>query len=766
MDLALRLRASTARPRPPAKGADADAVEAEEPAAVGKASSQEPVVVEKLPSQDSAFGKPVRTTDTTRADTPWQTRKRSISVDPEKLKENVRRSLIRKPYNVCDFYHKEGVFQEIARNGIFEKATLSVIALNALWISIDTDMNHAAVLTEAQPVFQFVEYFFVLYFSFEWTARFLAFRLKRHCLRDAWFCFDSALVLMMVLESWLMSAVLLMSSGNGSGGGMGNASILRMARLLRLSRMARMVRLFRAVPELLILIKGIVAATRSVIFTLLLLGILLYVFAIALRQLTDGTAVGADHFGSVPISMYTLLIDGTLMDNLGDLVRDLGAQSPVCGIMFWVFVLLSSCTVMNMLIGVLCEVVSAVSSTEKEAILVSFVKERMKPLFEELDTSGDGLISKSEFLCILDNAQAVRLLEEVGVDVIFLLDQCDSLFQEDLQDPSNEQVTKDMDFEELMSVILELRGSNQACVKHIVGLRRHLLESMKHTNRTLADMEIFMRGRSSLRESFDHAALAGPVVSLSSLGASGAQDRASVKLQDPFEEAFRKPSPPPTQIEGPEEKALFTGFREVPWLDHSLINSFCLMEQQAVAQPFFHAGLRDDVATSPNRKQLFMDLEPSAASEACTRAPAAEVIPSDGRGPRPMPPPGGPAQQPQGDKGMLVPPASGIGADVAFNCLLERLEHVASEALGHAQQQLLSGISDSVSLAGKQNAVPSRGTVSPQRPPQDLASGSRLRPAEVLASTGLAAPPSNSCGHEIVGDASARSATGLGPGPP
>merc|ERR1740121_2376126 len=101
----------------------------------------------------------------------------------------------------------------------------------------------------------------------------------------------------MVVETWLLTAIFL--SMGGVDGDLGNASILRMARLLRLSRMARMVRLFRAMPEVLILIKGILAATRSVVFTLFLLLILLYVFAIALRQLTDKTTPGDLLFSSV-----------------------------------------------------------------------------------------------------------------------------------------------------------------------------------------------------------------------------------------------------------------------------------------------------------------------------------------------------------------------------------------------------------------------------------------------------------------------------------
>ena len=68
--------------------------------------------------------------------------------------------------------------------------------------------------------------------------------------------------------------------------------------------------------------------------------ILLYVFAIAIRQLSVGSDVGGSHFATVPESRYTLLIDGSFMDNLGTLVRNVGQQSLVCGVIFLLFVLM------------------------------------------------------------------------------------------------------------------------------------------------------------------------------------------------------------------------------------------------------------------------------------------------------------------------------------------------------------------------------------------------------------------------------------------
>lgn len=459
----------------------------------------------------------------------------------EKTMEKVRESLLKPEYNVTNFYHKQGVFQEIARSHSFEKLTLLVIAVNALWMWIDTDYNTAVVFTQAAPEFQLVEHSFCIYFSLEWTIRFMAFRWKRDCFRDAWFCFDSVLVIMMVMESWCMTAVVLIKGNiNHNGGGdMSSPTILRMARLLRLSRMVRIVRLFRAQPEIVCILKGMMKATRPVLVTLTLLIILVYVFAIALRQLTDGTAVGKKHFGSVPSAMHTLIIDGTFLSNLGLIARSLAREHPALCAIFWAFVLLTTCTVMNMLIGVLCEVVNSVAAIERETIRISFVTERMHVLFKEIDQSGDGKISKCEFLGIMEKPYAVKLLEEVGVDVEFLVDQSDVIFHEYQQNGHSFAKAEDLTFEKLMKIILDLRGTNYATVKDLVDVRRHMLSSMRQTNRTLMVIEDLLRGRDRLDDANGHAS-AQPQAFREGRSARRA------------EVAFRAPQPL-AQSQGPEE---------------------------------------------------------------------------------------------------------------------------------------------------------------------------------------------------------------------
>lgn len=399
--------------------------------------------------------------------------------DAEAMKQTVRRHLYKQPYNVSDMYKETGLFSLIAKSQVFEYVTLVVIAINAVWIWIDTDFNGESVLLQAPVIFQLAEHMFCLYFSSELFIRFMSFRHKLDSCKDKWFVFDTTLVAMMVLETWVMSVVILLGVG-GSSGGLKNASMLRIARLLRLTRMARLARLLRAMPELMIFIKGIIASLRSVFFTLCLLAILLYIFGIAFRQMTSNTRVGDTYFRTVPFAMYTLLIDGTFMDNLGYVARDLSSEdSPLVAIVFWVFVFLSALTVINMLIGVLCQVVISVAKMEREAMLVSFVMLKMKDILT-IDANNDNKISKAEFMQILEKPDAVRALQETGVEVVSLVDSADSIFDDEEQNQGGEG--KLLSFAEFMDAILELRGSNTARVKDIVDLRKHVRTISMQTN--------------------------------------------------------------------------------------------------------------------------------------------------------------------------------------------------------------------------------------------------------------------------------------------
>lgn len=401
----------------------------------------------------------------------------AVFANYEQMKEQVREAIKRPPYHVAQYYKLNGCSQSIARNIWFEYFTFAVIAFNAIWIAIDTDYNREETITDADPLFQAAEYFFIVFFLFEWCVRFAAFARKQDCLKDSWFIFDSSLVALMMVDTWQMTASLYLKNTRTHAS---DASILKIFRMLRITRTARMARLLKALPELTILIKGIWVAARSVFFTLLLLAIIIYVFAVALRQMTDDTAIGDFYFKSVPYGMKSLLLYATLPDMAG-FVDEMGDEHIVLALTLLVFILMASLTVLNMLVGVLVEVVSVVSAVEKEQLLVSFVKKKLLEMLKKsgLDADEDMMISRHEFEMLLVLPQAAKCIQDVGVDPVGLVDFSDYIFQ----DSQNDKLT----FSEFIDLVLELRGSNHSTVKDVVDLRTILLRQMEYTQQILSE---------------------------------------------------------------------------------------------------------------------------------------------------------------------------------------------------------------------------------------------------------------------------------------
>jgi len=396
---------------------------------------------------------------------------RALFMDADAVKDKIRQHLIKPEVNVGELYKKEGVWQLLARNHIFEAVSNVIIAMNAIWIAVDTDLNPAPSLLQAPLPFQVAEQLFCLYFSFEWVVRFMAFERTRDLVKDRWFMFESALVALMVLETWVMTSVVMILTAATSGdqdavGVDGNqGAVLRVLRLLRLNRAARIARVLSAIPELMVLVKGIVTAARSVFFTIALMMGIIYVFAVAFRELSKGTELEDEYFSSVPTSMTMLLLWGAFPD-LVDTVNNIGSASPYLAVLFVGFIFLTSLTVMNMLIGVLVEMVSMVAAVEKEEIEVSFVKNKFLSMLPTIDEDGNMMISKDEFETLLATRECTEALQSVGVDVIGLVDLTDFIYMNTGEEG--------LSFSQIMDMVLNLRQKNKATVKDIVDLRKYI----------------------------------------------------------------------------------------------------------------------------------------------------------------------------------------------------------------------------------------------------------------------------------------------------
>lgn len=383
--------------------------------------------------------------------------KKAAFAGADKLKEKAKANSMKPPYNVFDYYHESGFITMIAKSQTFDYFTLFIVLCNALWIAVDVDRNDQAILINAALPFIVAENLFCTYFSVEIIIRFCAFQRKINAFKDPWFVFDFMLVMLMVGETWVFTLVIVAFDLDVSGGA-GGLSVFRMVRIIKLLRLSRMARLLRAVPELVIIMKGLGFAARSVSIFFLLCVIIVYVFAVLFRQLTDGDAIGNELFPSVPQAMDTLLLSSIFPDSSG-IISKISADNWWMWPIIVFFFSLVSVTIMYMLVGVLVDVVGLVATVEKEGLEVSYLAGLLRNELEVLGYKADSPISQYEFQNLMLEPSIVKIVAGAGVDVIVLADMMDLIMEDILKQGGS------IDFPGLIELVLSMRGSNPATVK-------------------------------------------------------------------------------------------------------------------------------------------------------------------------------------------------------------------------------------------------------------------------------------------------------------
>jgi len=402
--------------------------------------------------------------------------------DCEVIKAKVRQSrgAGKQKYKVERFYHDKGFCQRIAKDHRFENVTLGVIVCNAIWIAVDTDWNTSSTLLDAYPGFIVADVLFFAYFSMELSIRFCAFQRKCDCTKDAWFMFDTFLVMLYAFDPFIMACI---AAGTG-GGGLDGGSL---PRLLRLTRLSRLVRMLRALPELMIMIKGMITAAGVVGYTLGFLVVVTYVFAIALTQMARGTPLSEDgrYLSCVSLAMYSLTIHGTFLDDLADFANAIKDEGDTMMLVTaTLFVILASMTIMNMLIGILCEVISCVAEEERFGILTDHVYEKFQLVMTTLDSDCDGSVSYKEFQQLIDHPHALQAFQSLKVDPVMVVDFAQEWFLDEKGEP------KSLDLQAFMDMVMELRGGQNVSMKDLMRMKKKLNSSFGEVGEVADSVEL------------------------------------------------------------------------------------------------------------------------------------------------------------------------------------------------------------------------------------------------------------------------------------
>merc|ERR1719247_275575 len=106
--------------------------------------------------------------------------------------------------------------------------------------------------------------------------------------------------------------------------------------------------------------------------------------------------------------MWTLLLFGALADEISFMANEVLAASGFMALLLGIFVLISHITLLNMLVGVLVEVVSQVSSAHKERTDIRQIKDAFTDLLRSMDKDDDGSITRSEYNNLVDTLEKIN----------------------------------------------------------------------------------------------------------------------------------------------------------------------------------------------------------------------------------------------------------------------------------------------------------------------------------------------------------------------
>eukprot|EP00931_Biecheleriopsis_adriatica_P046132 TRINITY_DN26478_c0_g2_i1.p1 TRINITY_DN26478_c0_g2~~TRINITY_DN26478_c0_g2_i1.p1 ORF type:complete len:587 (-),score=106.44 TRINITY_DN26478_c0_g2_i1:365-2125(-) len=353
-----------------------------------------------------------------------------------------------------DEYAEDGFWPYVVRAEAFKKMVYIMILLNTIWIGVDTDYNHADSFADASLIFQVADSIFCAFFLLEIIARLLAFCTWQGAFANSSFLLDFSLVVLYVWQTWL--SLLLNFFGCEMNGGR-IVSTLRIVRLFRLTRIARLSRVISLVPELEVLSKGMAAALRGMLVTLSMLLIIIYIFAIMFTQLLAGTPTGSGHFDSILQAMNFMLLQ-VLCGFDADFFTSL-AQTGLTYYFLWLVLhLVASLVLMNMLVGILVDMVSEITEGEKDTRAVAELEYEV----EQLDTDGNRVLTRDEVGQIVQNPAVTKKLDELGVDVAAFAEFAEFVFQDQ----------EEMDTRDFVYMAIQFRGEKNTTVKDVVDLRK------------------------------------------------------------------------------------------------------------------------------------------------------------------------------------------------------------------------------------------------------------------------------------------------------
>jgi len=310
-----------------------------------------------------------------------------------------------------------GQSKQTDQGSAFELILGAVLLVNGVLIGIQAGRD------EGEPqvmVFYVMEHFFTVVFTIELILRIVS---------DGWiwitegmnFADAMLIVLTGMLPMWILNPLNIKSN------------VMRMLQVLRVLRLIKLVRMVRTVPMFRIfwtLIRGLLDSGRTLFWTYVMIGAVLYVFAIfgvyligkdeawALAEDSEAIDIADEFFGDVPKTFVTLFQTMTL-DSWTAIARPLMRHSDIVSTYFIMFILVVVLALNNLITAVIINNAESQGAQDQELRAREMREEAMKEIddlkdmFNELDADGSGMLSRDEYEDALENNTRINQKFEI-----------------------------------------------------------------------------------------------------------------------------------------------------------------------------------------------------------------------------------------------------------------------------------------------------------------------------------------------------------------
>eukprot|EP00931_Biecheleriopsis_adriatica_P072728 TRINITY_DN47142_c0_g1_i1.p1 TRINITY_DN47142_c0_g1~~TRINITY_DN47142_c0_g1_i1.p1 ORF type:complete len:547 (+),score=74.82 TRINITY_DN47142_c0_g1_i1:58-1698(+) len=353
---------------------------------------------------------------------------------------------------------------EMVATPSFDIVTTVVILLNMIWLGIDTDYNHEKVLYKAPLICQIAANAFCTFFVIEILVRLCALSSWREALNDGWLLFDAIIVLATVWQTWIQGLIYIwMGDGTFYLGGISSFRVLRLARLMKLSRLGALGRIF---PEIVVMANAMAQVLRSAGSILVFLCLAIYVYALTFTQMLHSTEAGAANFDTVVEAMNSLLVQ-VLCGPDADMLSKMLAVGWDVYLVYLSFVFVTSLTLMNTLIAVICAVIDGTSDDAREEQACFEMSTQVERMMSKLDADQSGCLDRDEFDMLLQDKTMLKKFKDLQIDTVAFVDFTHLVFPQ-----------SGLSKEDLVRLVLQFRSSKVATVKDLVDMRKYIAVKM------------------------------------------------------------------------------------------------------------------------------------------------------------------------------------------------------------------------------------------------------------------------------------------------